>query len=196
MNLINLIVLHIVLPIGTWCSLGLGGELNERHGKSHVIGPFYIAERNPRGRAILIQKGHLYEKGSTFEKKKSLLPGTQQGRTQNFVKKMFFRNKFGSNFQIAISGAIDPINPLNPFLYSFGPFWAKIIKIKKKYSKNLLVFENCLYLRTQSLPGIGMYPVSFSENRTFQKQQPPKSSHSPYLPNQTPQNPSCTAKNS
>ena len=45
---------------------------------------------------------------------------------------------------MTISGATDPINPTNPFFYSFKPFWAKIWEIKK--STNIILTFKILKL--------------------------------------------------
>ena len=66
------------------------------------------------------------------------LPGTQQGLAQNLSQKQVFPKRLGSNFSIAMSGATDPINPVNPFFYSFGPFLAKIRKIQKPIKIQLI----------------------------------------------------------
>ena len=73
-----------------------------------------------------------FEKGTTFDKKRPL-PGTQQGRALNLGPKTVFPKRLGSNFEIAMVGATEPINPVNPFFYSFGPFFSKIRKILKSY---------------------------------------------------------------
>ena len=44
---------------------------------------------------------------------------------------MTFPKRLGSDFQIAMVEATDPINPVNPFFHSFGSFWVKIRKIHK-----------------------------------------------------------------
>ena len=64
---------------------------------------------------------------------KTPVSGTQQGRAQNLGQKIFFPKRPGANCQIAENGAADPINPVNLFFYSFGPFWAKIAKIAKSH---------------------------------------------------------------
>ena len=61
-------------------------------------------------------------------RKKKPLPGTQQGRAQNFGQNFVFQKRLGYNFQIAMSGAADPINPMTLFFHSFKICFAKVGK--------------------------------------------------------------------
>ena len=53
------------------------------------------------------------------------LPGTLQGPAQNLGQTKDFQKRLGSDFQIAMNGATDLINPLNPSFIHLNHFGAK-----------------------------------------------------------------------
>ena len=58
------------------------------------------------------------QKENTFKNKKEPLPETQQRRAHNLGQKPVFPRRLGSNLQISMSRATDPIDLVNPFFFA------------------------------------------------------------------------------
>ena len=72
---------------------------------------------------IFYTKRYFVRKKTDFREQTKTLPGTQQGRAHTFVNKKGSPKRLGSNFQLAMSGATDPINlPIFSFIQSGNLF--------------------------------------------------------------------------
>ena len=61
--------------------------------------------------------------------KKGPCQGFSRDEHRIWAKNQFFKKGSDPTFKIAMSGATDPINHVNPFFWLFMQFWAKIQKI-------------------------------------------------------------------